>query len=93
MLKNDNLIAKIGVDTAENELFQVVGKSDVSCIAAGDGDVEGDATGPGVGGAPLDGVALPAPHAHAGGAEVPQRQPAPHCAPQLAPPRGKELAP
>ena len=30
MLKNDYLMAKIGVDTAENELFQVVGKSDVS---------------------------------------------------------------
>ena len=30
MLQNDCLVAKIGVDTAENELFQVVGKSDVS---------------------------------------------------------------
>ena len=27
--KNDYLVAKISVDTAENELFQVVGKSDV----------------------------------------------------------------
>ena len=30
MLQNDYLVAKIGIDTAENELFQVVGKSDVS---------------------------------------------------------------
>ena len=32
MLENDYmyLVAKIGVDTAENELFQVVGKTDVS---------------------------------------------------------------
>ena len=27
MLKNDYLVAKIGVDTAENELFQAVSKS------------------------------------------------------------------
>jgi hypothetical protein len=27
MLQNDYLVAKIGVDTAENELFQVVGKT------------------------------------------------------------------
>ena len=30
MLQNGYLVAKIGVDTAENELFEVVGKCDVS---------------------------------------------------------------
>ena len=32
MLKNDYLVAKMGVDPAENELFQVVGKIDFQVV-------------------------------------------------------------
>ena len=37
MLKNDYLVAKIGVDTAENELFQVVGTGSAGEAPGGGG--------------------------------------------------------
>ena len=41
MLKNDYLAAKIGVDTAENELFQAEegGRMDEAGLASGGGDL------------------------------------------------------